>query len=192
MSIKSYKQYIDRCEVVSFDVFDTLIKRNVRTPKDVFSLVEREALKRFGVSMEGFRDKRVCAERTARELSDREEISFGEIYDQLPYEEEIKSSLSQLELEMEYALTTVNLEIKEVYKYAIDRGKEVIIVSDMYLDRAFIERLLLKCGYNQYKKIYVSSETGVQKYTGNMYRMILRENSYSPGKIVHILSLIHI
>ena len=90
MSIKSYKQYIDRCEVVSFDVFDTLIKRNVRTPKDVFSLVEREALKRFGVSMEGFRDKRVCAERTARELSDREEISFGEIYDQLPYEEEIK------------------------------------------------------------------------------------------------------
>lgn len=123
MSIKSYKQYIDRCEVVSFDVFDTLIKRNVRTPKDVFSLVEREALKRFGVSMEGFRDKRVCAERTARELSDREEISFGEIYDQLPYEEEIKSSLSQLELEMEYALTTVNLEIKEVYKYAIDRGE---------------------------------------------------------------------
>lgn len=138
MSIKSYKQYIDRCEVVSFDVFDTLIKRNVRTPKDVFSLVEREALKRFGVFMEGFRDKRVCAERTARELSDREEISFGEIYDQLPYEEEIKSSLSQLELEMEYALTTVNLEIKEVYKYAIDRGKEVIIVSDMYLDRALL------------------------------------------------------
>ena len=148
----------------------------------MFSLVEREALKRFGVSMEGFRDKRVCAERTARELSDREEISFGEIYDQLPYEEEIKSSLSQLELEMEYALTTVNLEIKEVYKYAIDRGKEVIIVSDMYLDRAFIERLLLKCGYNQYKKIYVSSETGVQKYTGNMYRMILRENVIQPRK----------
>lgn len=185
-SIKSYKQYIDRCEVVSFDVFDTLIKRNVGTPKDVFSLVEREAVKRFGVSMEGFRDKRVYAERTARELSDREEISFWEIYDQLPYEEEIKSSLSQMELEMEYALATVNQEIKEVYKYAIDRGKVVIIVSDMYLDRAFIERLLLKCGYNQYKKIYVSSETGVQKYTGNMYRMILRENSYRPGEMVHI------
>ena len=185
-NIKSYKQYIDRCEVVSFDVFDTLIKRNVRTPKDVFSLVEREAVKRFGVSMEGFRDKRVYAERTARELSDREEISFGEIYDRLPYEEEIKSSLSRMELEMEYALATVNQEIKEVYKYAIDRGKEVIIVSDMYLDRAFIERLLLKCGYSQYKKIYVSSETGVQKYTGNMYKMILRENSCSPGKIVHI------
>ena len=43
MSIKSYKQYIDRCEVVSFDVFDTLIKRNVRTPKDVFSLVKGPA-----------------------------------------------------------------------------------------------------------------------------------------------------
>ena len=178
MSIKSYKQTIDRCEVVSLDVFDTLIKRNVGTPKDVFSLVEREAVKRFGVSMEGFRDKRVYAERTARELSDREEISFGEIYDRLPYEEEIKSSLSRMELEMEYALATVNQEIKEVYKYAVDRGKEVIIVSDMYLDRAFIERLLLKCGYNQYKKIYVSSETGVQKYTGNMYRMILREKWY--------------
>lgn len=186
MSIKSYKQTIDRCEVVSFDVFDTLIKRNVGTPKDVFSLVEREAVKRFGVSMEGFRDKRVYAERTARELSDREEISFGEIYDRLPYEEEIKSSLSRMELEMEYALATVNQEIKEVYKYAVDRGKEVIIVSDMYLDRAFIERLLLKCGYNQYKKIYVSSETGVQKYTGNMYRMILRENSYRSGEMVHI------
>ena len=100
----------------------------------MFSLVEREALKRFGVSMEGFRDKRVCAERTARELSDREEISFGEIYDQLPYEEEIKSSLSQLELEMEYALTTVNLEIKEVYKYAIDRET---IPSDVLCRPAF-------------------------------------------------------
>lgn len=185
-NIKSYKQYIDRCEVVSFDVFDTLIKRNVGTPKDVFSLVEREAVKRFGVCMEGFRDKRVYAERTARELSDREEISFGEIYDRLPYREEIKLSLSRMEQEMEYTLATANQEIKEVYKYAIDRGKEVIIVSDMYLGRAFIERLLLKCGYNEYKKIYVSSETGVQKYTGNMYRMILRENSYRHGEIVHI------
>lgn len=186
MNIKSYKQYIDRSKVVSFDVFDTLIKRNVGTPKDVFLLVEREAVKRFGVFMEGFRDERVCAEQAARKLSDREEISFGEVYDQLPYEEVIKSSLSQMELEMEYALATENQEIKEVYKYAIDRGKEVIIVSDTYLDRGFIERLLLKCGYNQYKKIYVSSETGVQKYTGNMYRMILRENSYRHGEMIHI------
>ena len=30
-----------KVKIVSFDIFDTLIKRNVRTPQDVFELLEK-------------------------------------------------------------------------------------------------------------------------------------------------------
>ena len=35
------KKLIDRAEWVSFDIFDTLLKRDVPTPVDVFSIVEK-------------------------------------------------------------------------------------------------------------------------------------------------------
>lgn len=180
------KRSISRYPVISFDIFDTLLKRNVRHPKDIFILVEREAIRRFGNLVFGFSDKRVFAEQRSRCISEYEEVTINEIYRQLPYEEEIKSILLQMELDIEYALITPNKEMKEVYEYAISLGKEVLLVSDMYLSKNFIERLLRKCGYQCYKNLYVSSDTKVSKSTGHMYKLILNKKAYKVDDILHI------
>ena len=92
----------------------------------------------------------------------------------------------QTELDIEYALITPHKEMEDVYKYAHSQGKTIILVSDMYLERSFVEKLLQKCGFCGYKKLYVSSETGLLKSTGNMFELILKENSFDSNTVLHI------
>lgn len=44
-------------EVISFDIFDTLLKRNVNTPIDVFKYVENK------INKPGFAEKRIVSEK---------------------------------------------------------------------------------------------------------------------------------
>src|SRR5260370_41836014 len=76
---------VDRAQVLSLDVFDTALLREVSEPAEVFDLVERQArhdqgpLPRFD-----FRAERIAAEQRAREAAWRSErrrdIRFDEIY----------------------------------------------------------------------------------------------------------------
>ena len=51
---------VEPYKYVSFDIFDTLVKRNVENPTDVFKIMEGNAGK-------GFADRRIKAEREARQ-----------------------------------------------------------------------------------------------------------------------------
>ena len=51
---------IDNYDVVSFDIFDTLLKRNVEEPTDIFKYVEKK------YNRLGFFDERIEAENKAR------------------------------------------------------------------------------------------------------------------------------
>lgn len=177
---------IDEHGIISFDVFDTLLKRNVFSPKDVFMLVERSAVNKFGSCLKGFTQERVDAERTARKSSFREDVTLDMIYEQLPYDEVTSQQLLQMELDMELVLSVPNLVMKPVYEYAVYTGKTVILMSDMYLDKAFIGKLLSKCGYAGYKELYVSSDSGLLKSTGNMFQLVLKENACKPADLLHI------
>ena len=48
MNKKCILNRIMKYKIVSFDIFDTLLKRDVFFPTDVFVLVEREYNRRFG------------------------------------------------------------------------------------------------------------------------------------------------
>ena len=51
---------IEEYDVVSFDIFDTLLKRNIKKPTDVFKYMEKKYNK------EGFFNERIEAEKRAR------------------------------------------------------------------------------------------------------------------------------
>ena len=72
------KQKINAYKVVSFDVFDTLIVRDVNHYLAVFNLVENIASKRYGNNVDGFAQKRIEAERRAREKH-HQEVTIDEI-----------------------------------------------------------------------------------------------------------------
>ncbi len=65
---------LDGCTAASFDIFDTLLKRNLKNPTDVFDFVQKK------VEIESFKIKRIEAEQIARRSTNRKEVTLEEIY----------------------------------------------------------------------------------------------------------------
>ncbi len=90
--LKEIKNY----DIVSFDIFDTLLKRNVKEPTDVFSYMEKK------YQINGFREKRIEAEKAARKKKNGLEISLEDIYAEFgaDYSDEEMETESGLEFQL--------------------------------------------------------------------------------------------
>ena len=180
MSIAELKKKIDEVDVVSFDIFDTLIVRLYRKPTDLFMHIEES------MEAEGFKHARISAEQAARDIAfknDIHEITLEEIY------REIHPSYRELmakETELEKRMCKANPEMQEVFRYAVSKKKTISISSDMYLPRDVIEDILHQNGFKGYKIFLLSSETRRPKITGEMYEDLLRKTGAAPNRILHI------
>ena len=74
------KNQINRYEYISFDLFDTLIKRDCFQPIELFHILE-DKINQYYQFKSNFADKRVRAEKRARQISSYEEITLDEIYE---------------------------------------------------------------------------------------------------------------
>ena len=45
---------IVRYQYISFDMYDTLVKRDLKDPKDIFKLIEKAALKKYENIVQGY------------------------------------------------------------------------------------------------------------------------------------------
>ena len=175
--IASLKKLIDSHEIISFDVFDTLLYRPYILPTDLF-----EHLARI-YQIADFKQIRISAEKKAREANKhKEDITLDDIYLQMP--DELKF-MQNNEIKLEEKVLQANPEMKKVFDYALQHRKKIIITSDMYLLPQTIKRLLNKNGYKNFTKLYVSS--GVQKGKGKtLFEFILKDLNTDPQKILHI------
>lgn len=162
---------IEDYDVVSFDIFDTLLKRSVKKPTDVFLYMEKKYNK------EGFFYERIEAEKRAR-ANNNTEVTLKDIYEEMPFD------FFEEELETESELLIQNDWILPVYKKAV-QSKIVIVTSDMYLPEDFIIRILKREKIDGYKKLYLSSAVGKTKSSGELFNLILEEIGYDK-KIIHI------
>lgn len=169
--------------IVSFDIFGTLLIRDVNDYQDVFHIVENLAVKDYGNSFVGFAQKRVNAERKARKLAKRE-VTLDDIYAQLDCNN--KEDIKKIEINTEIVLCQPNMELVELLYYCIKHGCTVLIISDMYLSKEVIDYLLRKKGIEGYSKLYVSSEYGVTKRNGKLFQTVIKELNVKPGSIIHI------
>jgi HAD superfamily hydrolase (TIGR01549 family) len=175
--IKDMKNSFD---IISFDVFDTLISRKVRKPTDVFSFVEANT------DNKGFAEERIDAEQRTRSKlpPNREDVTLEHIYDELRFSD--KNRLIDAEIEVEYDVCQRNNNGFALYKEAISRGSRIIAVSDMYLPSDIISRILQNAGYMNIECVYVSGEIGVAKGSGNLFRHVLKEEGVESEKVIHI------
>ena len=90
----------------------------------------------------------------------------------------------RLECETEEKLCYANPYMLQVWKRLQKLGKRMIIVSDMYLPRSCIERILQKTGYTGAERIYISNEYGENKAGGDLFHRVIRD--FSGARIVHI------
>lgn len=176
--IERIKKYVDKYDIISFDIFDTLVKRDLPDPTDVFVLMEHE------LGIEGFAKNRISAEEEARRKTDREEITLSQIYEQIKLPQDIdKIEIEKREMETEIAVTCPNLDTLPIYKYCVEH-KKVILTSDMYLDHVTVEKILKKCGIVGYSKLFLSNEVNRTKVSGGLYLYI--KGRIGASKILHI------
>ena len=65
-------------------------------------------------------------------------------------------------------------------------GKRVILISDMFLPKDFIERLLKQHGIVDWDALYVSNEVGLRKDSGELYRHVLDREGLSPAETLMV------
>lgn len=161
VSYDNLKLEIDNHEVISFDVFDTLLLRKVYEPADVFVLVDREVSGRFPFV---FSSERKAAE---RELRKKGEPTIYQIYEYLAKKYNLSSKdmqyLLSAELEKEKNVLCARKKMKLCMEYCIHQGKKVYLLSDMYLPAEVLEELLKKCGIAGYTELMVSCDYQTSK-----------------------------
>ncbi len=160
-------------DIVSFDVFDTLLFRTCSQPTDVFFFVGAT------LNYPDFRHIRIRAEEEARE-SKREkygtrEVTLEEIWKRLERETGIpKEQGMKVEWEWEKKCCYANPYMRQVVDFLQRKGKRVIAVSDMYLGRDYLSELLQENGYDAMEDIFVSCDYGVSKSDGGLYQIVRR------------------
>ena len=178
---------ISKYEVVSFDIFDTLIKRDCLDGSFLFKMMERYLTKQY-TQFQGFAEARKKAEQDARKKSLREEVTFREIYDELRnrYTDEEIAILENSEILFEEKMCHASVHMTDVYHYCLERKKKIVLVSDMYLPDSIIKRILAHAGFSGYKKLYLSSELFLTKRTGSIFQYVIDDLHLNPHNIIHI------
>jgi len=123
-SLVELKKEIELHEVISFDIFDTLIIRRIIRPHD--------------------------------------ELGF----------------------EAEKRLNVQRKDIADCLNYALELGKEVFLLSDMYFSAVQLQELLKLNGITGFKEIIVSCEYGMTKENGELYNILKMKAKSS--SILHI------
>ena len=160
------KAKIDQSDVVSFDIFDTLIMRKCIYPRDVFLLIGSDFAKK----------------RAKAEMELYSEGKHPNIYDIYARMGGGYSPQTEIDLETEY-MTARDAMVK-CLEYAVDIGKKVFLTSDMYLPKEIIARMLDGLSIRvDIENILVSCDYGVSKSDGLFD--VLSSLSGS-GRILHI------
>ena len=181
---------IDKYEYISFDIFDTLIKRKCGDAEFLFDIVAASYNEKHNGRLDtvSFRKARILAEVKARQeavIDGHQEITLEQIYENIVcISENIeKKKLLQIEIEKELDLTQPNPQIIDIYQYCIKQGKRIALISDMYLNEDVVRSILYKSGIDGYQSLYLSSSYDKQKITGDLFDMYLQEGDKTKNRL---------
>lgn len=177
--MKEIKELSRSFDVISFDVFDTLLVRNVLNPKDVWRALERREC------AAGFFAEREAADRTTYAEATRRggEHTLDEAYAKM---DSRWAAFREKELDAERKALFANPEVVDLWNEAGRLGKKRVLVSDMYLPRVEIENLLRTNGISGWDGLFVSSEQGCRKTTGRLFERMLEKMAVAPARVMHI------
>ena len=185
-------------QLISFDIFDTLVTRRVATPVGIFALMQEFIKKETNLPdfiKNNFYSIRINSEKLARmsasQLYKTPEISFDDIYSVMQNncyltDEEVKF-LKELEISTEIKnLVPIDKNISLLKEY-INAGKKVVLISDMYHSSETIHKLLSHIDpiFNNIK-VYISSEYKVSKGQGSLFGIVKDNENIECKKWLHI------
>lgn len=180
---KTLLEKMKNAEVVSFDLFDTLITRKVFLYTDIFELINLR-LREKGIIIPNFARLRLYAE---KELSKTHAPHLEEIYKFV-----LKKAggnfisaieLADMEWELDKSIVIERRDMCEVFRTAVSEGKTVLITTDSYYSMKQIKEILGGFELEGAKEVIVSCECGTSKTQSLFYTL---KKKYMMTRILHI------
>lgn len=183
MNVDELAKKLCEYDVISFDVFDTLILRPFSSPRVLFSIMEE----RLGIYK--FAKIRVDSEDEVRKINQEkyghDNTTLYEIYDLISKKTNLDAeNTANLEYELELNYCCENPYLKKVFSICIENNKKIVVCTDMYLSKEQINRILEKNGYYSFDEIFVSSELNKSKKKGDIFDQL--KYKYKGEKIIHV------
>ena len=176
-------QQIRKVEVVSFDLFDTLIARNILWFEDLVEIIEQK-LHNKGVDIKEFVQKRISLEKKLScGRSPKLEEIYAELLKDLNVEDFNAFELAELEYRTDCELICPRKDMIGLIHQIKKLGKSVYITTDSYYTKQQIEFLLKQNGIDEIDGVIVSCEYDTKK-TEKLFEKLIEEAGTS--RIIHI------
>ncbi|MFC4700054.1 rhamnan synthesis F family protein [Glaciecola siphonariae] len=183
---------VQNFEIVSFDVFDTLVNRQYVAPDFAKYrlgeyLVEQEVV----ASPELFVKLRNDTETQLRIARDHKgDLGLAEIYESMAKElgcdPEQTSQWCELEFQFDLQIMSGKTEMIQLANRLSDLGREIWLITDTYYSEQQISMILRHCGLAIGFRLFVSSELKVRKDNASMWQYIQSIIKEKEMTIVHI------
>lgn len=194
---------IDGIDVVSIDIFDTLLVRRVHDPDLVKPPVARfiAALARdrgVDTSWKEVQALRDGIETTHRTRNGREHPDHEANYDEFmpemlqqvfgaDYDDSLFERVADYEMEMEIALLSPRAELVSWIENLHRNGKKIVLISDIYLPAHYLKRLVAAKGLLDYVVDVVSSaDTFRAKASGTGFDLVQEKHAIDKSRWLHI------
>lgn len=186
LNVDSTEKFLEGYDIISFDIFDTLITRIVYEPDDIFNIMKLKLEKELQIKCD-FINLRKKAESIVWEKK-KEYTSINDIYEMLKHIMKIPSDkiekIKEMEINLEINLCIPRRDMLKVFNYLKLHNKKIVLISDMYLTSDIVEKMLKKCGYEGYDDIWISCEKGGRKDCGTIWNEFI--SLYGEMKTIHV------
>lgn len=179
-------------KVTSFDIFDTVVYR-ASLDKEVG---KRRVAERLAAAGHAEAASNFVEARNAREYELRKAMGFAgdvslvEIYEALARNGDLAgqnaSALLAIEFEADLEDQKPRLAVVEIINELVDRGREVIFVSDTYYSEDQLRRMLRQAGIHHVGSVFASSEIRQRKDTGRMWSQVADDMRISLSDLYHV------
>lgn len=196
---KNMKQYFEKSEeflknqaydadIVTSDIFDTLVMRKIVNPDDIFNIVEYRLKYIKNIDIQ-YKKNRKKAEKLLRMRADKGDFTLEDIYKEFVNITGISENTcsqiidEEINTELDFLVPRETM-VRSFNDIIRSRKKRTMLLSDMYLTSDVIEKILDKCGIQRPDEIWISSEKQVRKDNGTMWELLI--SKYPKKEILHI------
>ncbi len=182
-SCESLQKKILEYDIISFDIFDTLIMRTVMDPVDVFHFMAMQEGSYFPGDFFELRKR--------ASIMAGENATLTDIYSKLQLlgglSDKQTEALKERELEIERKNFRVRKDMAALLRKAVEERKEIYFISDMYMETDYLADAIYRLTGMKFphSHFFISSERKKQKKDGTLWKEYA-EAIRGSGKAIHI------
>jgi rhamnosyltransferase len=164
--LSSAYELIDQNDIISFNLFDTLVFYPYMKMADLYLHME----KLYG--MPGFVKERILASEKIVEKFPDKLYTIDDLYNLMPKKYRI---MKEKELSFREKVICRNDKIYDLYKYALSKNKTVVIMLDTSFPKSMIMQILKEKEISDYSGLYISGDYNKTKISGELYKQLMKD-----------------